>query len=111
MINLFKECFKNTTFDYKEYQFVKRVNRPSEIKESSINDTKTIEELTLDDLTLDFNQFAQIRNILRKNQEKLVASEEWEKLPEETAAVVGGDGTGTVVNSRIKPEFLYDFRE
>ncbi len=90
MINLFKECFKNTTLDYKEYQFVKRVNRPSEIKESSINDTKTIEELTLDDLTLDFNQFAQIRNILRKNQEKLVASEEWEKIPEETAAVVGG---------------------
>lgn len=73
MINLFKECFKNTRFDYKEYQFVKRVNRPSEIKESSINDTKSIEELTLDDLTLDFHQFAQIRNILRKNQEKLVA--------------------------------------
>lgn len=47
MINLFKECFKNTTFDYKEYQFVKRVNRPSEIKESSINDTKSIEELRL----------------------------------------------------------------
>ena len=44
MINLFKECFKNTRFDYKEYQFVKRVNRPSEIKESSINDTKSIEE-------------------------------------------------------------------
>ena len=65
MINLFKECFKNTRFDYKEYQFVKRVNRPSEIKESSINDTKSIEELTLDDLTLDFHQFAQIRNILR----------------------------------------------
>ena len=91
MINLFKECFKNTTFDYKEYQFVKRVNGPSEIKESSINDTKSIEELTLDDLTLDFHQFAQIRNILRKNQEKLVAREEWEELPEavETAAGAG----------------------
>ena len=91
MINLFKECFKNTRFDYKEYQFVKRVNRPSEIKESSINDTKSIEELTLDDLTLDFHQFAQIRNILRKNQEKLVAREEWEELPEEveTAAAAG----------------------
>ena len=45
MIKLFKECFKNTTFDYKEYQFIKRVNRPSEIRESSINDTKSIEEL------------------------------------------------------------------
>lgn len=89
MINLFKECFKNTAFDYKEYQFVKRVNRPSEIKESSINDTKSIEELTLDDLTLDFHQFAQIRNILRKNQEKLVAREEWEELPEEAEAAVG----------------------
>ena len=89
MINLFKECFKNTTFDYKEYQFVKRVNRPSEIKESSINDTKSIEELTLDDLTLDFHQFAQIRNILRKNQEKLVAREEWEELPEEVETAAG----------------------
>lgn len=84
MINLFKECFKNTSFDYKEYQFIKRVNRPSEIKESSINDAKSIEELTLDDLTLDFHQFAQIRNILRKNQEKLVARDEWEDLPNET---------------------------
>ncbi len=80
MINLFKECFKNTTLDYKEYQFVKRVNRPSEIKETSINDTKTIEEITLDDLTLDFNQFAQIREVLRRNQEKLVAQDEWEVL-------------------------------
>ena len=53
--------------------------------------TKSIEELTLDDLTLDFHQFAQIRNILRKNQEKLVAREEWEELPEEveTAAAAG----------------------
>ena len=78
MINLFKQTFKNTDFDYKEYEFVKRVNRPSEIKETSINDTKTIEELTLDDLTFDFNQFAQIREVLRKNQEKLVAKEEWD---------------------------------
>jgi len=78
MINLFKECFKNTDYEYKEYQFVKRVNRPSEIKESSVNDVKTIEELTLDDLTLDFNQFAQIREVLRKNQEKLVSRDEWE---------------------------------
>lgn len=105
MINLFKECFKNTNLDYKEYQFVKRVNRPSEIKETSINDTKTIEEITLDDLTLDFNQFAQIRAVLRRNQEKLVAKEEWESLDgtspkggnasfsgeEPTTAVVGED--------------------
>lgn len=107
MINLFKECFKNTAFDYKEYQFVKRVNRPSEIKESSINDTKSIEELTLDDLTLDFHQFAQIRNILRKNQEKLVAREEWEELSEETGYA---SGTGAQVQPTIiqeEPENFY----
>ena len=80
MIKLFKECFKNTEFDYKEYQFVKRVNMPSEVKASNINDTKTIEELTLDDLTLDFNQFAQIRAILKKNQDKLIANDEWEAV-------------------------------
>lgn len=101
MINLFKECFKNTTFDYKEYQFVKRVNRPSEIKESSINDTKSIEELTLDDLTLDFHQFEQIRNILRKNQEKLVAREEWEELQEEAESV---SETGAQVQPQIIQE-------
>jgi len=78
MIKLFKECFKNTDFDYKEYQFIKRINSPSEVISSSVNDTKTIEELTLDDLTLDFNQFAQIRQILKKNQEKLIADDEWE---------------------------------
>lgn len=107
MINLFKECFKNTTFDYKEYQFIKRVNRPSEIKESSINDTKSIEELTLDDLTLDFHQFAQIRNILRKNQEKLVAREEWEELGEETG---NKNGIGTQVQLPViqaEPENFY----
>lgn len=107
MINLFKECFKNTTFDYKEYQFVKRVNRPSEIKESSINDTKSIEELTLDDLTLDFHQFEQIRNILRKNQEKLVAREEWEELQEEAESV---SETGAQVQPQIiqeKQEYFY----
>ena len=95
MINLFKQAFKNTDFDYKEYEFVKRVNRPSEIKESSVNDTKTIEELTLDDLTLDFNQFAQIREVLRKNQEKLVAKDEWESLDTEdikTEESASGDG-------------------
>ena len=80
MIKLFKECFKNTSFDYKEYQFIKRVNRPSEIKESSINETKTIEELTLDDLTLDFNQFAQIREILQRNQEKLTSKDDLEEI-------------------------------
>lgn len=96
MINLFKECFKNTTFDYKEYQFIKRVNRPSEIKESSINDTKSIEELTLDDLTLDFHQFAQIRNILRRNQEKLVAREDWEEFTEEIE-----NETGTGVQAQL----------
>ena len=80
MIKLFKECFKNTSFDYKEYQFIKRVNRPSEIKESSINETKTIEELTLDDLTLDFNQFAQIREILQRNQEKLTSQDDLEEI-------------------------------
>lgn len=96
MINLFKECFKNTTFDYKEYQFIKRVNRPSEIRESNINDTKSIEELTLDDLTLDFHQFAQIRNILRRNQEKLVARDEWEVLPEETNTDTAGQRKMTI---------------
>lgn len=82
MIDLFKKCFKDTPFDYKEYEFVKRINRPSEIRESSINNTKSIEELTLDDLTLDFHQFAQIREILRQNQEKLVPKEDWEILDE-----------------------------
>ena len=104
MINLFKECFKNTTFDYKEYQFVKRVNRPSEIKESSINDTKSIEELTLDDLTLDFHQFEQIRNILRKNQEKLVAREDWEELQEETDVVSETD-------SQVQPQIIQEKQE
>ena len=32
--------------------------------------------MTLDDLTLDYNQFAQIREILKKNQEKLVLNDE-----------------------------------
>lgn len=61
------------------------------IIQNVLSHTKSIEELTLDDLTLDFHQFAQIRNILRKNQEKLVAREEWEELPEEveTAAAAG----------------------
>ena len=104
MINLFKECFKNTTFDYKEYQFVKRVNRPSEIKESSINDTKSIEELTLDDLTLDFHQFEQIRNILRKNQEKLVTREEWEDNQEETESV-----SETI--AQVQPQIIQEEQE
>ena len=104
MINLFKECFKNTTFDYKEYQFVKRVNRPSEIKESSINDTKSIEELTLDDLTLDFHQFEQIRNILRKNQEKLVAREEWEEFQEEAESV-------SETGAQVQPQIIQEEQE
>ena len=107
MINLFKECFKNTTFDYKEYQFIKRVNRPSEIKETSVNNTKSIEELTLDDLTLDFHQFAQIRNILRKNQEKLVAHDEWEELLEEIGNI---KDSGIQVQSTViqaEPENFY----
>lgn len=79
MIKLFKECFKNTSYDYKEFRFVKRVNSPSEIEETDINDTKTIEELTLDDLTLDFNQFAMIREVLKKNEERLVSQEDYEK--------------------------------
>lgn len=81
MINLFKESFRGTEFDYKEFQFIKRLNKPSTIEASSVNSAKTIEELTLDDLTLDFHQFAQIREILRRNQEKLVPQSEWEQLP------------------------------
>ncbi|MBR2256474.1 MAG: AAA family ATPase [Blautia sp.] len=94
MIDLFKKCFKDTPFDYKEYEFIKRVNRPSEIKESSVNDTKTIEELTLEDLTLDFHQFAQIREMLRRNQEKLVAKEDWESLD------ANGDAEGELSDSQ-----------
>lgn len=78
MIDLFKKCFANTSYDYKEYQFVKRVNRPSEIKESGVNCTQGIESLTLDDLTLDFHQSAQIREILRKNQKEKGDSHEQE---------------------------------
>ena len=48
----------------------------STITVSSVNKTKSIDELTLDDLTLDFHQFAQIREILKKNQKKLVTEEE-----------------------------------
>lgn len=106
MINLFKECFKNTTFDYKEYQFIKRVNRPSEIRESNINDTKSIEELTLDDLTLDFHQFAQIRNILRRNQEKLVARDEWEVLPEETNTDTAGQRKMTIDSTEAENFYM-----
>jgi len=104
MINLFKECFKNTDFDYKEYQFIKRVNRPSEIKESSINDVRTIEDLTLDDLTLDFNQFAQIREILRKNQEKLVAKDEWEQAGDDDKS---GSKESILVQAEDEEENFY----
>lgn len=76
MIDLFKKCFYNTDLDYKEFFFVKHVNMPSTITVSSVNKTKSIDELTLDDLTLDFHQFAQIREILKKNQKKLVTEEE-----------------------------------
>lgn len=103
---MFKECFKNTTFDYKEYQFIKRVNRPSEIRESNINDTKSIEELTLDDLTLDFHQFAQIRNILRRNQEKLVARDEWEVLPEETNTDTAGQRKMTIDSTEAENFYM-----
>lgn len=83
MIKRFKECFKDTPYDYKEYHFVKKVNEPSDIKESSINDVRKIEDLTLDDLTLDFHQFASIRETLRKNQEKLLSPEELQEVEEE----------------------------
>ncbi len=97
MIRLFKEHFRDTKYDYKEYQFIKRVNMPSEIKETSINDTKTIEELSLDDLTLDFNQFAEIRRILRKNQERLVAKEEWEQIEKDIPTAENNLLTGATV--------------
>ncbi len=104
MINLFKECFKNTSFDYKEYQFIKRINRPSEIRETSVNDVKTIEELTLDELTLDFHQFAQIRNILRRNQEKLVPKEEWEDISKDKGEVIT-EGNDNVANNESATTF------
>jgi ABC-type multidrug transport system ATPase subunit len=110
MINLFKETFKNTDFDYKEYEFVKRVNRPSEIKEYSINDVRTIEELTLDDLTLDFNQFAQIRDILRRNQEKLVPKDEWEVLAEKKTAQ-NHQNTDSPTKEELQSNFYYHLSE
>lgn len=106
MINLFKECFKNTDFDYKEYQFIKRVNRPSEIKETNINDAKTIEEITLDDLTLDFNQFAQIRDILRRNQEKLVNKDEWEDLNPNKPLEKANKGSDSLEVAGSEDDFL-----
>lgn len=101
MIKLFKECFKNTDFDYKEYHFVKRTNRPSEIRAKNINDVKTIEEITLKDLTLDFNQFAQIRAILRKNQEKLVSKDEWEVLEGDTPSASSNSEPASVVTEEV----------
>lgn len=89
MIKHFKECFRNTPYDYKEFYFIKRVNETSDIRESSVNDTKSIEELTLDDLTLDFHQFASIRETLRKNQEKLLSPDELQELSEEEASGIG----------------------
>lgn len=103
MINLFKECFRGTDFDYREFQFTKRVNMPSTIDVSSVNSVRTIEELTLDDLTLDFHQFAQIREILRRNQEKLVDQSEWEQLPGAT----GGAASDPVPEVKEAPENFY----
>ncbi len=91
MIDLFRKGFENTPYDYKEYQFIKRVNRPSEIKETSSNNAKGIEELTLDDLTMDFHQFEQIRDILRKNQENKNASNE-----DETSGKHAADGNNNL---------------
>ncbi len=103
MINLFKECFRGTDFDYKEFHFIKMVNHASSIKVSSINSVKTIAELTFDDLTLDFHQFAQIREILRKNQEKLIDSSEWEELPSAKEDVQ----TISSTNSKKPPNNFY----
>lgn len=103
MINLFKECFRGTDFDYREFQFTKRVNMPSTIDVSSVNSVRTIEELTLDDLTLDFHQFAQIREILRRNQEKLVDQSEWEQLPGST----GNPAEAPVPEVKAAPKNFY----
>lgn len=103
MINLFKECFRGTDFDYKEFHFIKRVNKASTIEVSSVNSVRTIEELTLEDLTLDFHQFAQIREILRKNQEKLVNPSEWEQLP----GANGGAAPDPVPEVEVTPENFY----
>lgn len=75
-------------------------------RESNINDTKSIEELTLDDLTLDFHQFAQIRNILRRNQEKLVARDEWEVLPEETNTDTAGQRKMTIDSTEAENFYM-----
>ena len=68
------------------------MNRPSEINETSINQAKSIEELTLDDLTLDYVQFAEIREVLRRNQAKLVNEDDikYETDSEDTDETVSG---------------------
>ncbi|MBP1534204.1 MAG: hypothetical protein IK999_08785 [Ruminococcus sp.] len=108
MIDLFRKCFKNKSYDYKEYEFVKRVNRPSEINETSINQAKSIEELTLDDLTLDYVQFAEIREVLRRNQAKLVNEDDikYETDSEDTDETVS-DEFDDLDDSDIEDDTFY----
>lgn len=75
MIRLFKQAFANTDLDYKEYEFVKRIGNASVISEKSVNEAHTIEELTMNDITFDFSQFAEIRRILERNREKLTTTD------------------------------------
>ena len=71
MIRLFKNTFANTDYDYKEFEFVKRINNTSVINERSVNNAPSLEELTMDDIKLDFSQFNEIRRILANNQKRL----------------------------------------
>ncbi|SFH57952.1 DNA repair exonuclease SbcCD ATPase subunit [Pseudobutyrivibrio sp. OR37] len=80
MIAEFKNAFSKTDFDYKEYEFQKRSNTSVRIIEHSINDVPTIEDLSRDDIILDFSQMEEIRNILTRNQKKLLSTEELEEM-------------------------------
>ena len=56
IIKQFHECFSNTEFDYKEYEFIKRNKDSSLIKENSINDVLSIEESNDIDFEFDFSE-------------------------------------------------------
>lgn len=78
MIDLFKKCFKDTPYDYKEYQFIKRVNQPSEIKETDLNRAEETKDLPLSERLEDLDDLEDA-----EPREEASAGEEPSEEPDE----------------------------
>lgn len=106
MVRAFKNAFRDTNFDYKEFEFISEKNAKHQIRESSVNDVEPIEQSTIRDFIINYSDLKDIRDSFNRIKDKLIDEEDVEDL---SGIDDANDSVGIEPEAEPENDCFYDF--